>query len=542
MKIAAILLTCASFAGLGAMPAAASTSQMFAGCDGLKKPKGNDSGMRGVATINSYSSLRFNDTPARTIDYCSRVLDSDKLKPKQNLRRAHVLRARAAAYLETGDIDAALADLDAAEQASAAYAGQFFFDRSMGLSLGLLRAIALSESGAHDAAMQLVADAAAARPYALRAQSAAFMISVAAQAPDEQRTSLLSALALIEPDSRVIFATNVEDGAGLAAAAQESLDQPLELPGPFRLNLQAFNPQFNVEAAVANWLSSYVPATRIAYGHAISGELEQATTRMDEIRASARPVDDSTSQAALQNQLADLLDNSVLVPTQLMIDARLAIGEGRGAEAFTLLADKEWTTSAITSELYAAYAAGSKASEVPWENLPELMQPSRALNRSLTEIADDLLFYPETERDLIAYKESRPNILAGLVGGALTMGIGLFDGIPRTEGFEQTENADGTVTVTYIGSSNSAAVVQEMTLLRAAELAAGAQATAFQIEDRTDYQQFRIMSQYGMEQSRTPSGYKTELIVRFVDDIDAAPHAIDAVSLIDQLGAIYYRQ
>ena len=46
------------------------------------------------------------------------------------------------------------------------------------------------------------------------------------------------------------------------------------------------------------------------------------------------------------------------------------------------------------------------------------------------------------------------------------------------------------------------------------------------------------MMQGGFEVNRTPSGYKTELTIRFLDHMEGP--AFDAVSIIDDLGPLYY--
>ncbi|WP_165961142.1 hypothetical protein [Qipengyuania sediminis] len=129
---------------LAAVPAAAGDSEDFAGCDGLKKPKTKDDGMRGTASQPGYS-FGLGSGPEATIAACTRALTGGKLLPTQTLRQAHLLRARAAAKLKLGATAEALADLDLADKAIAPQRGEVFFDRSLGASLGLMRALALAQ-------------------------------------------------------------------------------------------------------------------------------------------------------------------------------------------------------------------------------------------------------------------------------------------------------------------------------------------------------------------------------------------------------------
>ncbi|MBK9004620.1 MAG: hypothetical protein IPM41_12400 [Sphingomonadales bacterium] len=71
------------------------------------------------------------------------------------------------------------------------------------------------------------------------------------------------------------------------------------------------------------------------------------------------------------------------------------------------------------------------------------------------------------------------------------MGTSLLGGIERTAGFRSSPNADGSIKVEYTGH-DLGLVVQEMTLLRAAELALEAKKPRFQIVLRSDYQRYLV--------------------------------------------------
>lgn len=115
-------------------------------------------------------------------------------------------------------------------------------------------------------------------------------------------------------------------------------------------------------------------------------------------------------------------------------------------------------------------------------------------------------------------------------------------GISRTDGFRSTPNADGTVMVEFIGNTPSQTLVQEMTLLRAAEVVKAAGKPAFVIVKRNDYMRRLVQTQYGREISSTPTGYKTELTIRAVDKGVDPARALDATGVIDALGPLYYEE
>ncbi|MGR6328993.1 hypothetical protein ACU5AX_08005 [Sphingomonas sp. XXL09] len=165
---------------------------------------------------------------------------------------------------------------------------------------------------------------------------------------------------------------------------------------------------------------------------------------------------------------------------------------------------------------------------------------AKAREQELVAAVPAAMIVPETPRALIDYSRARPDILAALVGGALSMGTSPLGGISRTDGFRSTNNPDGTIKVEFVGRSTSPAVIQEMTILRAAEVARTSGKTAFAIVARADYARQLVQTRLGREISRTPTGYKTELTIRPLDASADPARARDATAVIDALGPLYY--
>ena len=120
------------------------------------------------------------------------------------------------------------------------------------------------------------------------------------------------------------------------------------------------------------------------------------------------------------------------------------------------------------------------------------------------------------------------------------MGTTLLGGIDRTAGFRSTPNEDGSIKVEYTGNTTSGPVVQEMTLLRAAELAREAGKSHFHVVGRNDYQRYLTQTMNGVPMNRTLTGYKTELTIRLLGEGEGIADALDAVAVIDALGPVYY--
>ena len=279
-------------------------------------------------------------------------------------------------------------------------------------------------------------------------------------------------------------------------------------------------------------------AMLVSYALAATGRHEQARARVEAIRAAIEE-QGATNENQFTKAIAGLVTQQTFEPLSDLVEARIAIDENRLADAAELVQGMKLKDGSITRDLYDAYNDVKMQSGQDAPELPALIEASPIRLNNITRIVDSLLLPPETERELIDYKKSRPNILGALVGGAFSLGTSLLGGIERTSGFRSIENDDGTIMVEYTGSTTSGPVVQEMTLLRAAEVASEHGKSHFRIESRKDYQRYLTKSQYGSVISRTLTGYKTELTIHLLDAVEA-DEDLDAVAVIDRLGPIYY--
>jgi len=515
--------------------------------------------MRGAATFTRFAGR---DISGGDIASCNRALASDKLRPEQTLRRAHLLRARAAAYLEIGRMDAALADIEAAEAAAAEYEGNFFFERSMGVSLDLMRAIVLSDAGEREQAIALARRAAEARPYSVQVQQAATVIQDVNIAAGEPKQDIWKQFSQISPDARLVASMRGKNEPDFVAMVAKSGDAPLTFPKAAARFEMTGN---NLSEIIGPMLEPYVRAGHLAYAHAALGQNDKALARLAEMRGGLDQLTQGSSDQPSMSRIVELLAPAVIDPVANLVKARIAVSQGDLTRAVALVEGDELRSSPFTKDLYAAFeeqralqAAPSEATGSSAESaetgldvagpkpdgdapqLPELAISAQRSAENLGRMAGDLLVQPESERGQIDYKQSRTNILGTLLGGAVSMGTSLLGGVQRTDGFRSTENDDGSMKVEYTGGTTSGPVVQEMTLLRAAELAQESGKSHFVIEDRNDYRRFTVSSQYNIEMSRFLSGYKSELKVRLLDSAEDNAHALNAVEVIDALGPIYY--
>lgn len=193
---------------LMATPVQANDKRDFEACDGRIHPGKQDDGMRGEASRSGYSFYTMAQTGVA--EACTRALASPRLLPTQTLRKAHLLRARAAAHLKAGVTADALADLDLAEAATADRSPDRFYQRSMGVSILLLRALAHAQSKDMDRAAPLARAAMEARPYSLQVQqSGAQILQAARPVGDVSKSPWISVMTL-------------EPGAGVTALINEA--------------------------------------------------------------------------------------------------------------------------------------------------------------------------------------------------------------------------------------------------------------------------------------------------------------------------------
>lgn len=525
---------------LAAAPVAAQTKQDFVACDGRVHPGKQDDGMRGPAgTSGTFGLSLFGGD---VVGACTRALGSPRLLPTQALRRAHLLRARAAAHLRAGEIAKANEDLDAAEAATSGLATDPFFRRSMGVSFMLLRAIAKAHSGDLAAAVPLARTAMNERPYALQVQEVGAAVLQAARPTGAGSASPWTALSRLAPSfaaTALIEEAQAGNFAGvLALRSGAEPEWPTERVAPLALATR--------DEGATKLLAATMTSLHVAYARATTGDPAGAKRDLAEVRSRVAALRPEAATGALPLLTADLatgLDKYVDARAR-QIEARVAVAEGRPSDAIAALIAAPMPKDAATVDLLKALKLAMPAKEA--NLVPDVGAFAAASDlerrKALTAAVSAALIAPETPRAVVDYERSRPNVLGALIGGALSMGTSLLGGIDRLDGFRSTANPDGTIRVEFIGNSPSMTLIQEMTLLRAAEVAHAAGKPAFVVIGRKDYSRRMTMTQYGREISSVPTGYKSELTIRPMDADAAGDRGLNAMAIIDALGPLYYEK
>jgi hypothetical protein len=112
-------------------------------------------------------------------------------------------------------------------------------------------------------------------------------------------------------------------------------------------------------------------------------------------------------------------------------------------------------------------------------------------------------------------------------------------GFFKEAGFKARPMKDGTgTTITFLGDASSSFAVEEMTLLRAAELAMAAGKPRLHILDKRDFVRSSQMTINGRPSGgAVPAGFQTELDVVYTDAID--DRTIEAADIIANLAPVY---
>src|SRR5262249_19735388 len=136
-------------------------------------------------------------------------------------RHINILRARAIHYIEVGNYDAALADLEAMHGVGDGQVASPLLDRSIGVSSKLMEAALRARAGEMERARELAIAAADARPHSLPVQQLArgFFASTPTLTDEERR--LLAREISFEPSGalRLPLRLDQTDDAGAAADA-----------------------------------------------------------------------------------------------------------------------------------------------------------------------------------------------------------------------------------------------------------------------------------------------------------------------------------
>jgi hypothetical protein len=267
-----------------------------------------------------------------------------------------------------------------------------------------------------------------------------------------------------------------------------------------------------------------------AYAFAATGDVTRAKATLAETRTkfdeALKPVAKPDGAVAPVSPLEAPL-KSYVAQWSMLIEGRVAVHEKRPTDALKALVGQAVPVSSAGVDLLTALRGALPEAQRALAPDPEALRTKLIEQRKANDINVNALQRalpaPETSNRLTDYKKSGKPLLSRL----------LLLGAARSyapDGFRsKTDATSGITTVEYIGAQGSAPVVEELTLLHAADLARKQNKAGFVIVARRDFSRTLTTTQYSTPISSRPAGFKTELDVQFVDPANLpASLALDA--------------
>lgn len=544
----------AAMASIMASPAVARDEPEWTMCDFGPDPQAGvfgrgrwlNNGMHEGAFVEAVSVGRGPATLKAAIAACTAMLDRPELTAEQWLRRISLLQARAAHRIDAGDAAGALGDLDQVAALIPATADRMEVDRSLTAGTLMLRAEAFSRLGRKQEAAEALTAAASRRPWNSRLQRLAGSMLVKDRAKSSTKGENISAGELAIADQRLRLDNDARSARAMLRFVAEDYagslhDWRLVRPAPGELTQSYISVQGVTVRGMPGIPVRTVDPSRLmsaALAAVLAGDGEQARRWIAQAKTTAQNL---PAPSQFEINFNAIIDKDQLTRElnrrSRLIDAAIALEAGDKAKARALFLG----ATPLALDL-PTLAFGRRV--LPEANLDAAIvnEESGDRNKGEASATESTAIRPPVEARAIY--ASLPRYDAGNNRNGYSGQIPFF----KASGFKTTPMADGRgVTVRFLGETSMATAVEEMTLLRAAELAKEAGKTAFLILERRDLKQTKQFTYGGSRVGNAiPAGFITELDVAFVDPTalpptlaDEADRLIPADQVIAALAPIY---
>lgn len=527
--------------------AKASGIGMYQSCDGYGAPAAVGDGM----TQFALRLWRPGGNTSRTtplfgpygIGACGAALEDAQAKyPQHWMRRVSLLRARAIHRLSVNDTTGALKDLDAAQAVEAAGGEDILAQRSLGLGVDFVRALALKRSGQVDAGRSLALATWAKRPWN-RETARAALVAIGGDAPAEEIERILRAEAQVNPLATTqLFDEYFERGRFAdALSVFDALTPPIKLSQGERGERDvAWLEQSNRAHAAEFWAEC---DGRKAYALAVLGRFDEAKAALQ--AADARfagetpPAPNLPPEPSRHDQLVNAvweqanLEIKTKVPGEIaawraIVNARIDVAQGKFDAAKAYLAAPKPTSFGAVVDLMDALSAQDPKAKQGAEAGRKMMAAKRLLQPA-AEITALFEALPEAETRSRTVGDQQKRLFLTANGFTITAH-------PET----------GLTTIDYRGVNSSLSIMEEEALLKAAELARQAGKNGLIVQARRDIRHTLTTYQYGRAINTAPTGFETQLDVVFVDVANPPPpydkakwRLVDVAAVQQSLAPIY---
>lgn len=480
---------------------------------------------------------------------CATALASPDLPPQNWSRRVSLLQASAAHKIAADNYSGAMADLDAATAALPPGLDVAERTRTIDVTIAMLRALALAKAGNTAEAASLVVTAANARPWSGQLQDLAINILTTLPGGDAAAVPIADRRLRLDENGREPRARSRQASGDFTGALADWKRVRPAITEPTRITVPMRGIIVN---GIQGWPISMVDPARVgaaSLAAAFAGEPETACSWLAEGR---------TKASAAPAPIAPVLPKGITGPTFPTVDK--AALDAAFAQQIALAEAAILHQSGKIAEAQSALAALG-----PIPNDPAALQAmSRILGQpapkidGATTIDPRRLFalLPRYEGpDAVAVASGNDALRGFLVGGLPSQKKPRRNSYSRSVGFFKDAGfkakpvktgpnaARGATTITFTGDATSAFAVEEMTLLRAAELALAAGKPGLLILEKRDYVRTSQMTMNGSAiGGATPAGYQTEVDVIYTDSLSLPAgddRAIAAADIVAALAPLY---
>lgn len=540
---------------------------IFSQCDGYGMPSSGGDGMTKYATIWGIFNPPGYGTTARSsaemgaagITACDAALADEHLKPEYWMRKVNLLRARALHRLQRDDVEGALTDL-ALAKAAIQVPDDPFFARSLGLGLDFVQAYALRKHKEDARSAEIATKAWEVRAYS-RGTTLGALVALGYDSTLPEAEKLKQALARFQPSTLdLIYRDLLEGRRWTEVVALYPQLRPPKTRKTVRYGASSYD-YFLVDT-YSGGMFRLTRGGSYAFALAALGRGPEAEAVIEEARAllektmvePAFPAPQASGKPARKSEVdAYYAESSARVrlrrdgPETLetwakLVRQRILVSEGKTQEALASLSTDRLSPDPLSVELVDALLAKlPAANKDDAEALKDLRNRLQVRKRTPADDGVHVLFeyLPEAEvpERLPVYKAAGKTIFGNINGFSVTP----VESLTKETGAE-------VISISFRSQVAPSAIVEEMAMLRAAELARQAGKSGFVILDRGDTSHTSVSTYYGMPLRSDPNGYDTSLSVTFVD-LAALPaiysgtpwRVIDANAVYEALAPIYIR-
>ncbi len=492
----------------------------WAKCDGIPKPVSVGETLGNIALLSSTFGMLGKIPPAQARDYyrqrgdggvlaCSQVLSGSPFNDgKEWERHTNILKARAIHYLEVKDAEAALADLAKIDGVAGENTDNVFYKRSLGLSVKFLQGLAYQLKDDFTAADEKFHQFSTMRPYSKNVQTLAW------QNISMRRAAVTERLVKLDAQFLYLHASLLEWEEGKEEAAADQW--AILVAGGYKkaATIQFYDVNVGKSDNQGNNISDPDTIGRAALAAARVKRMPQAHELISQAKTALpeQPGDGTGKDDIIKRLRRNAPGNmaSKIAFYQIVIDAydRYYAGDIPTARQMLYAATGELTILPPVIDLI--------------EKLKVDMPPEK--QTGLFKL-DMLSMRDKIKSRLSPLKRRKEGFLDSLFTRLPLLEqkseINSYSGkvwFFKNSGFSEEKNKDGTYLIKFTGETSTPTVVEEMSMLRAADLAKEASKEGFIVLEFKNYIRTLRTTYNGVPMGEgTPAGFNTTLKVVFVD-------------------------